>query len=188
MRDAADAFAGAIASEDAGALSRVLARDVKRVFPGDSQRGRAAVLATYRGQFRGNEITGYELSDLDVSGGRAGRAAGSYELRRGGRDATGGRIVLGVKRERGQAEGRADRGRARTSSSLGGLQRDLAAGVDDRPGRRVGLAHAARAGAQLVEQPADGVEARLQAERVELVGRLVVDCTPVRSGTVTRGS
>ena len=66
----------AIASEDAGALSRVLARDVKRVFPGDSQRGRAAVLATYRGQFQGNEITGYELSDLDVGGGRAGRADG----------------------------------------------------------------------------------------------------------------
>jgi hypothetical protein len=104
VRDAADAFAGAIGSEDAGALSRVLARDVKRVFPGDSQRGRAAVLATYRGQFRGNEITGYELSDLDVSGGRDGRAAGTYELRRGGRDATGGRIVLGVKRERGQAK------------------------------------------------------------------------------------
>ena len=101
VRDAADAFAGAIASEDAGALSRVLARDVKRVFPGDSQRGRAAVLGTYRGQFQGNEITGYELSDLDVTGGRAGRADGRYELRRGGRDATGGTIVLGVKRERG---------------------------------------------------------------------------------------
>ncbi len=104
VRDAADTFASAIASEDTGALSRVLARDVKRVFPGDSQRGRAAVLATYRGQFRGNEITGYELSDLDVSGGRAGRVEGNYELRRGGRSATGGRIVLGVKRERGQAK------------------------------------------------------------------------------------
>ena len=104
VRDAADAFASAIGSEDAGALSRVLARDVKRVFPEDSQRGRADVLATYRSQFRGNEITGYELSDLDVGGGRAGRAAGSYALRRGGRDATGGTIVLGVKRERGQAK------------------------------------------------------------------------------------
>ena len=104
VRDAADSFASAIASEDSAALSRVLARDVKRVFPGDSQRGRAAVLATYRGQFRGNEITGYELSDLDVSGGRAGRVEGSYELRRGGRSATGGRIGLGVKRERGQAK------------------------------------------------------------------------------------
>ena len=39
-----------------------------------------------------------------VLGGRDGRAAGTYELRRGGRDATGGRIVLGVKRERGQAK------------------------------------------------------------------------------------
>ena len=102
VRDAADAFADAIGSEDAAALSRVLARDVKRIFPEDSQRGRADVLATYRRQFKGNEITGYELSDLDVSGGRAGRAEGRYELRRGGRDATGGSIVLGVKRERGR--------------------------------------------------------------------------------------
>ena len=82
----------------------MLARDVKRIFPEDSQRGRADVLATYRRQFKGNEITGYELSDLDVSGGRAGRAEGRYELRRGGRDATGGSIVLGVKRERGRAK------------------------------------------------------------------------------------
>ena len=93
VRNAADTFASAIGSEDAGALSRVLARDVKRVFPGDSQRGRSAVLATYRGQFKGNEITGYELSDLDVSGGRDGRAAGTYELRRGGRDATAAELV-----------------------------------------------------------------------------------------------
>jgi ketosteroid isomerase-like protein len=104
VRDAADAFAKAIAAEDSAALSRVLARDVKRVFPADSQRGRAAVLATYRGQFKGNEITGYDLSDLDVGGGRAGRAEGSYELRRGGEDPTGGQIVLGVKRERGRAK------------------------------------------------------------------------------------
>ena len=104
VREAADAFASAIASEDSGALSRLLARDVKRVFPSDSQRGRAAVLATYRGQFNGNEITGYDLSDLDVGGGRAGRAEGRYELRRGGQDPTGGTIVLGIKRERGQAK------------------------------------------------------------------------------------
>src|SRR4051812_17295128 len=105
VREAADAFAGAIGSEDSGALARVLARDVKRVFPGDSQRGRASVLATYRSQFSENKITGYELSDLDVSGGRAGRAAGRYELRRGGRDATGGRGVGGVQRGGGPAEG-----------------------------------------------------------------------------------
>jgi len=102
VRDAADAFASAIAAEDASKLAGVLSRDVKRVFPGDSQRGRASVLATYRGQFKGNEITGYELSDLDVAGGRAGRAAGRYELRRGGQDPTGGHIVLGVRRERGE--------------------------------------------------------------------------------------
>ncbi len=118
MRDAADAFAKAIASEDAGALSRVLARDVKRVFPADSQRGRAAVLATYRGQFRGNEITGYDLSDLDVSAGRAGRAAGRYELRRGGRERH--RRRDRARRQAGAwaREGGADRGSAgRVASS-----------------------------------------------------------------------
>jgi hypothetical protein len=60
------------------------------------------VLATYESQFRGNDISNYEIRDVDASGGRAGRASGSYELRRTGRDATGGRIVLGVRRERGK--------------------------------------------------------------------------------------
>jgi hypothetical protein len=102
VRDAVGSFAGAIASEDDAALSRVLTRDVQRVFPGDSQRGRADVLATYEGQFRSNEISGYEIKDVDASGGRAGRASGRYELRRAGRDAAGGQIVLGVRRERGK--------------------------------------------------------------------------------------
>lgn len=104
VRDAVDGFASAISSEDPAALSRVLTRDVQRVFPGDSQRGRAAVLGTYESQFRGNDITGYDIKDADVSGGRAGRAAGRYELRRTGRGATGGSIVLGVRRERGRAK------------------------------------------------------------------------------------
>src|SRR4051812_5357218 len=102
VRGAVGGFASAIASEDGAALSRVLARDVQRVFPGDSQRGRAAVLATYEPQFRGNEISGYSVDDLDVSGGRAGRASGRYELRRAGRWPAAGRIVLGVRRERGK--------------------------------------------------------------------------------------
>jgi serine/threonine-protein kinase len=80
----------------------VLARDVKRVFPSDSQRGRGAVLDAYRTQFRGNRISGYEVEDLSVSGGRAGRASGRYELSREGRDAAGGEIVFGVTRERGR--------------------------------------------------------------------------------------
>jgi len=102
VRGAVDGFAAAVAAEDAAGLSRVLARDVQRVFPSDVQRGRSAVLAAYQGQFRGNEITGYEIADLDVSGGRSGRASGRYSLSREGRDATGGGIVLGVKRERGR--------------------------------------------------------------------------------------
>jgi hypothetical protein len=80
----------------------VLARDVKRVFPGDAQTGRAAVVAAYESQFRTSDISGYDITDLDVSGGRAGRASGRYTLERAGQDATGGRIVLGVKRERGR--------------------------------------------------------------------------------------
>jgi hypothetical protein len=104
VRGAVDGFASAISKEDAAALSRVLSRDVQRVFPSDSQRGRAAVLSTYESQFHGNKITGYEVKDVDASGGRAGRAAGRYELRRSGREATGGSIVLGVRRERGRAK------------------------------------------------------------------------------------
>jgi len=102
VRGAVDGFAAAVAAEDPAALARVLARDVKRVFPGDAQSGRAAVLATYEGQFRSNDISGYEISDLELDGGRAGRASGRYSLERSGQDATGGRIVIGVKRERGR--------------------------------------------------------------------------------------
>jgi tRNA A-37 threonylcarbamoyl transferase component Bud32 len=104
VRDAVEGFSDAIAKEDAAGLSRAITRDVKRVFPGDSQSGRSAVLATYRGQFRTNRISGYEISDLDVSGGRSGRAAGTYTFSREGRDDTGGRIILGVRRERGRAK------------------------------------------------------------------------------------
>jgi ketosteroid isomerase-like protein len=102
VREAVDGFAAAVSKEDAAALSRVLTKDVQRVFPSDSQRGRAAVLSTYETQFRGNRITGYEIKDADVSGGRAGRASGRYELQRAGRGAAGGSIVLGVRRERGK--------------------------------------------------------------------------------------
>ena len=188
VRDAADAFAGAIGSEDAGALSRVLARDVKRVFPGDSQRGRAAVLATYRGQFRGNEITGYELSDLDVSGGRDGRAAGTYELRRGGRDATGGRIVLGVKRERGQAKVALIAAEPNYPAAafavfsvtlLPGSTTDPAGGSDShtRRGPERSSSNSPPTASRLTSRPsASSLEAASSS------------CTPVRSGTVTRGS
>jgi tRNA A-37 threonylcarbamoyl transferase component Bud32/ketosteroid isomerase-like protein len=104
VRGAVDAFAGAVAAEDATALSRVLARDVQRVFPSDSQRGRPAVLDAYRGQFRTSAIVGYEISDLEVDAGRAGRATGTYRLERRGGPAVEGAIVFGVKRERGRAK------------------------------------------------------------------------------------
>jgi hypothetical protein len=102
VRSAVEGFSEAVATEDSAALSRVLARDVQRVFPSDAQKGRGVVLDTYVGQFRGNDISGYEVQDLSVSGGRAGRASGRYELARAGRDETGGEIVFGVTRERGR--------------------------------------------------------------------------------------
>ena len=104
VRSAVEQFSEAVGTEDAGGLSRVLARDVKRVFPADSQLGRGPVLDAYRTQFRENDISGYKVSDLDVSGGRAGRAEGRYELAREGRDEAGGDIVFGVTRERGRAK------------------------------------------------------------------------------------
>jgi tRNA A-37 threonylcarbamoyl transferase component Bud32 len=102
VRSAVEGFSAAVATEDSSALSRVLARDVQRVFPSDTQQGRSVVLDTYRTQFRGNDISGYEVQDLSASGGRAGRASGRYELARAGRDETGGEIVFGVTRERGR--------------------------------------------------------------------------------------
>jgi ketosteroid isomerase-like protein len=102
VRAAVSVFADAVAGENSAALSRVLTRDVQRVFPTDVQRGRAAVLATYRGQFRGNDIAAYEVGDVEVQGGPAGRATGTYRLERTGRPAVGGRIVFGVRRERGR--------------------------------------------------------------------------------------
>src|SRR5690349_14802420 len=48
------------------------------------------------------------------------------------------------------------------SAGLAGFQRDRAAGVDLRARGRVGLAHPAGAGAELVQQAADGVELHVQ--------------------------
>jgi serine/threonine-protein kinase len=80
----------------------VLARDAQRVFPTDAERGRAAVVAAYRGQFRRDRIASYEVGGLSVEAGRVGRASGRYTLSRAGRPPVGGRIVFGVVRERGR--------------------------------------------------------------------------------------
>jgi serine/threonine-protein kinase len=102
VRDAADAFAQAYETEDARALRRLLTADVQRVLPAGSARGRSAVAAEYASQFRANATESYELEDLAVTGGRAGRASGAYRVRRARRPSITGRIVLGVVRERGR--------------------------------------------------------------------------------------
>jgi hypothetical protein len=47
-------------------------------------------------------VRGYDLEDLEVSGGRSGRASGRYRVEREGDDPIEGDIVLGVVRERGR--------------------------------------------------------------------------------------
>ena len=102
VRAAADSFAAAYASEDDDALTDLLSRDVARITPGDTQRGRAAVLREYRGQFAANVTQDYRLTGLAVHGGAAGRASGRYVASRSGAGPITGEIVLGVRRDRGQ--------------------------------------------------------------------------------------
>jgi Protein kinase domain len=101
VREAAQAFADAYGDEDATALRRTLARDVERTLPGGTSRGRDAVMDQYQRQFDG-KVGGYDLDDLDVTGGRAGRASGTYTVERDGGDPYEGSIVFGVVRERGE--------------------------------------------------------------------------------------
>jgi serine/threonine-protein kinase len=101
VRDVAQDFAQAYEAEDGAALRRTLTRDVQRVLPGGVARGRARVVGEYESQFRAQETRGYELDDLSVQGGRAGRASGSYRVERGDGEPIEGRIVLGVVRDRG---------------------------------------------------------------------------------------
>jgi hypothetical protein len=98
VRDTAQAFALAYGREDDDALDQLLTDDVKRVTPGDRQRGRRVVLGEYRRQFAGQATKGYELDDLDVSGGNAGRASADYVAARSGRGPITGHIVFGVRR------------------------------------------------------------------------------------------
>ena len=102
VRDVAQSFAAAYADEDPAALRATLARDVVRTLPGGTSRGRDEVVDQYARQFDG-KVGGYELDDLEVTGGRAGRASGTYHVERDGADPYDGRIVFGVIRERGEA-------------------------------------------------------------------------------------
>ncbi len=80
VTDTARAFARAYAREDTTAMRRVLAPDVERVAPEDSEQGRVAVLAVYRSQFRAYGVRDYRLEGLEVTGGDAGRASARYAV------------------------------------------------------------------------------------------------------------
>ena len=55
----------------------------------------------YKRQFDG-KVKSYDLDDLTVTGGRVGRASGTYHVDRDGGDPYDGTIVFGVIRERGE--------------------------------------------------------------------------------------
>ncbi|HEV2059327.1 MAG TPA: nuclear transport factor 2 family protein, partial [Solirubrobacteraceae bacterium] len=102
VRAVSQAFAEAYETEDGQALGRLLTSDVRRVLPAGTVRGRHAVVALYEAQFRQNATESYELEDLEVTGGPAGRASGQYRVRRAAGSSIEGKIVLGVVRDRGR--------------------------------------------------------------------------------------
>jgi Protein kinase domain len=102
VEDVARAFARAYGDEDQRALRRLLTPGVRRVGTEAVQRGRAAVVGEYARQFAAADVRSYELSSLETTGGRVGRAEGRYTVRRRGRPALSGRVVLGVVRRDGE--------------------------------------------------------------------------------------
>lgn len=101
VRDLTRAFADAYEAEDGTALRRLLTTDVRRVLPTGVARGRAAVVREYERQFQSNTTRGYDLADLQTSGGRAGRASAHYRVTRAAGAPIEGTIVLGAVRDRG---------------------------------------------------------------------------------------
>jgi hypothetical protein len=101
VESAAQAFADAYGNEDPAALRATLARDVTRVLPGGRSQGREQVVDQYKRQFDG-KVKGYDLDNLTVTGGRVGRAEGTYHVDRASGDPYDGTIVFGVIRERGE--------------------------------------------------------------------------------------
>jgi serine/threonine-protein kinase len=98
----ARAFARAYAHEDAHALGALLSPDVQRVSAADVQRGRTAVLAAYRRQFRSQVTRGYELDGLRVEPGPVGRAQARFKVLRASRPPITGQVVIGVERRHGR--------------------------------------------------------------------------------------
>jgi hypothetical protein len=97
----AEDFASAYENEDPAALRGTLARNVVRVLPGGRSDGRDQVVDQYARQFDG-KVGSYDLEDLTVTGGKVGRATGTYHVDRTQGDPYDGTIVFGVIRERGE--------------------------------------------------------------------------------------
>jgi hypothetical protein len=97
----AQEFATAYGNEDGAELGRLLTRDAERVVPGARQEGRSEVLRAYRRQFQDSETRSFELSDLEVDGGRSGRASARFVATYQGEPDVTGSIVFGVLRDRG---------------------------------------------------------------------------------------
>lgn len=102
VASAAQSFASAYGHEDASALARLLAPDVERVSASDVQRGRTAVLAAYRAQFRAQVTRAYKLDGLKVSAGSVGRAEAHFSVVRAGRPPITGDVVFGIERRAGK--------------------------------------------------------------------------------------
>ncbi len=103
VRNAAQSFAEAYSNEDDAALRHTLTPAVRRWgASGAAQRGRVAVVGEYHRQFATSKVQHYALDDLQVSGGRVGRAEGRYTVTRDGAPPITGRIVFGVIRRDGK--------------------------------------------------------------------------------------
>lgn len=104
VRSTAQAFANAYTNEDPTALRRTLTPAVRRFgTTADVQRGRVAVVNTYKSQFAADDVQKYELDNLKATGGTAGRAEGRYTVTRANAAPVTGRIVFLMVRRDGTA-------------------------------------------------------------------------------------
>jgi hypothetical protein len=102
---AAQSFADAYSDESATELRRVLTPDVERWPATDGvQKGRQAVVAEYQRQFAADKIERYRLEDMQVTGGRGGRAEGRYTVTRAGAAPITGRITFLMVRRDGRPQ------------------------------------------------------------------------------------
>jgi serine/threonine-protein kinase len=102
VQSVARSFARAYATEDARAMSRLLSPDVQRVSASDVQRGRSAVLAAYRTQFRSQVTRAYNLDNGAAEAGPVGRLQAHFTVERAGRPPVTGTVVFGVERRGGK--------------------------------------------------------------------------------------